>query len=162
MYVSVRKWRHKSTLGAQGQWQVEVGEPLTGHVPSLDSEVIKESCSNVGIILFYCVSGPCILFKYMFLKSLLFLFNKTNFPVSTAYLHAQRHKGQFSVENLQSSLPQRCLQCFSGAIWEMHHHKNIKQKVKIHWFWTFFPIIFSYSFILCVVHFLPVIMVSSL
>ncbi|XP_029987712.1 protein DPCD [Sphaeramia orbicularis] len=42
----IRKWRHKSTLGAQGQWQVEVGEPLAGHIPSLDSEGIKESCSN--------------------------------------------------------------------------------------------------------------------
>ncbi|XP_070844669.1 protein DPCD [Chaetodon trifascialis] len=42
----VRKWRHKSTLGAQGQWQVEVGEPLAGPVTSLDSEVIKENCSN--------------------------------------------------------------------------------------------------------------------
>ncbi|KAF3687301.1 Protein DPCD [Channa argus] len=41
----VRKWRHKSTLGAQGQWQVEVGEPLTAPVASLDS-VIKENCSN--------------------------------------------------------------------------------------------------------------------
>ncbi|XP_068590743.1 protein DPCD-like, partial [Cebidichthys violaceus] len=30
----VRKWRHKSTLGAQGQWEVEVGEPLSGPVPS--------------------------------------------------------------------------------------------------------------------------------
>ncbi|XP_070778366.1 protein DPCD isoform X2 [Enoplosus armatus] len=42
----VRKWRYKSPLGAQGQWQVEVGEPLAGPVTSLDSEVIKENCSN--------------------------------------------------------------------------------------------------------------------
>ncbi|TKS69118.1 Protein DPCD [Collichthys lucidus] len=42
----VRKWRHKSTLGAQGQWQVEVGDPLVVPVPSLDSDVIKENCSN--------------------------------------------------------------------------------------------------------------------
>ncbi|XP_037618864.1 protein DPCD [Sebastes umbrosus] len=42
----VRKWRNKSTLGAQGQWQIEVGEPLAGPVPSSDSEVIKENCSN--------------------------------------------------------------------------------------------------------------------
>ncbi|KAG8015147.1 Protein DPCD [Nibea albiflora] len=40
----VRKWRHKSTLGAQGQWQVEVGDALPVH--SLDSDVIKENCSN--------------------------------------------------------------------------------------------------------------------
>ncbi|CAJ1052679.1 protein DPCD isoform X1 [Xyrichtys novacula] len=42
----VRKWRVKSTLGAQGQWQVEVGEPTAGPAASLDSEVIKENCSN--------------------------------------------------------------------------------------------------------------------
>nr|ACQ58657.1 DPCD [Anoplopoma fimbria] len=42
----VRKWRLKSTLGAQCQWQVEVGEPLAGPVTSADSEVIKENCSN--------------------------------------------------------------------------------------------------------------------
>ncbi|KAL7404768.1 hypothetical protein ABVT39_018751 [Epinephelus coioides] len=42
----VRKWRNKSTLGAKGQWQVEVGEPTTGPVTSLDSDVIKENCSN--------------------------------------------------------------------------------------------------------------------
>lgn len=48
LYFSVRKWRHKSTLGAQSQWQVEVGEPLAGPVTSLDSDVIKENCANVG------------------------------------------------------------------------------------------------------------------
>ncbi|KAM9856448.1 protein DPCD [Aulostomus maculatus] len=42
----VRKWRHKSALGAVGQWQVEVGEPLSGPVSSLGTEVIKENCSN--------------------------------------------------------------------------------------------------------------------
>ncbi|XP_034389694.1 protein DPCD isoform X1 [Cyclopterus lumpus] len=42
----VRKWRHKSTLGAQGEWQVEVGESPAGPVTSSDSEVIKENCSN--------------------------------------------------------------------------------------------------------------------
>lgn len=50
-YFSVRKWRHKSTLGAHGQWEVEVGEPLAGPVNSSDSEVIKENCSNVGFHL---------------------------------------------------------------------------------------------------------------
>ncbi|XP_040002819.1 protein DPCD [Xiphias gladius] len=44
--LTVRKWRHKSTLGAQGQWQVEVGEPLASPVASLDSDVIKENFSN--------------------------------------------------------------------------------------------------------------------
>ncbi|KAM7393804.1 hypothetical protein PAMP_020649 [Pampus punctatissimus] len=41
----VRKWRLKSTLGAQGLWQVEIGEP-SGPVTSSDTEVIKENCSN--------------------------------------------------------------------------------------------------------------------
>uniref|UniRef100_A0AAQ5YG36 Protein DPCD n=1 Tax=Amphiprion ocellaris TaxID=80972 RepID=A0AAQ5YG36_AMPOC len=41
-----RKWRHKSTLGAQGQWTVEVGEPVASPVASPDSDVIKENCSN--------------------------------------------------------------------------------------------------------------------
>lgn len=40
----MRKWRHKSTLGAQGQWQVEIGEPCAVGL-SLDAE-IKEHCSN--------------------------------------------------------------------------------------------------------------------
>ncbi|MEQ2304310.1 hypothetical protein AMECASPLE_025715 [Ameca splendens] len=40
-----RKWRQKSTLGVQGVWQVEVGEPL--NLPAgLDCDVIKENCSN--------------------------------------------------------------------------------------------------------------------
>ncbi|XP_054636161.1 protein DPCD isoform X2 [Dunckerocampus dactyliophorus] len=42
----VRKWRHKSTLGAQGGWQEEVGEPRVGPVTCLDAEMIKENCSN--------------------------------------------------------------------------------------------------------------------
>ncbi|XP_071393263.1 protein DPCD [Centroberyx affinis] len=42
----VRKWLCKSALGAQGQWEVEVGEPLTAAAASVDSEVIKENCSN--------------------------------------------------------------------------------------------------------------------
>ncbi|XP_041840114.1 protein DPCD isoform X2 [Melanotaenia boesemani] len=42
----VRKWRHKSTLGVQGCWQVEVGEPLVSTTASLDSDVIKENCCN--------------------------------------------------------------------------------------------------------------------
>ncbi|XP_029950100.1 protein DPCD [Salarias fasciatus] len=42
----VRKWRHKSTLGVQGQWQVEVGEPLTSSASTSASDVIKENCSN--------------------------------------------------------------------------------------------------------------------
>ncbi|KAM9313949.1 protein DPCD [Pholidichthys leucotaenia] len=42
----VRKWRCKHTFGAQGTWQVEVGEPLSGPGSSLDSDGIKENCSN--------------------------------------------------------------------------------------------------------------------
>ncbi|XP_047433593.1 protein DPCD [Mugil cephalus] len=42
----VRKWRQKSTLGGQGQWQVEVGEQLASPVASSGSDVIKENCSN--------------------------------------------------------------------------------------------------------------------
>uniref|UniRef100_A0A3Q4AY63 Protein DPCD n=1 Tax=Mola mola TaxID=94237 RepID=A0A3Q4AY63_MOLML len=42
----VRKWRHKSALGGQGQWQVEVGEALASPGTSLDSQGIKENCSN--------------------------------------------------------------------------------------------------------------------
>ncbi|XP_035035761.1 protein DPCD [Hippoglossus stenolepis] len=41
----VRKWRNKSTLGAQGQWEVEVGEPPASPVASSD-DVIKENNSN--------------------------------------------------------------------------------------------------------------------
>lgn len=48
--LSVRRWRHKSSLGAQGQWQVEVGDPLTGPGATLDSDVIKENCSNVSFL----------------------------------------------------------------------------------------------------------------
>ncbi|KAM3865442.1 protein DPCD [Diretmus argenteus] len=42
----VRKWRSKSTLGAEGQWQIEIGESLTSAYTSLDLEVIKENCLN--------------------------------------------------------------------------------------------------------------------
>ncbi|XP_028269301.1 protein DPCD [Parambassis ranga] len=42
----VRKWRLKNTLGGQGQWQAEVGEHLAGPVTSLDSDGLRENCSN--------------------------------------------------------------------------------------------------------------------
>nr|XP_057947694.1 protein DPCD [Doryrhamphus excisus] len=42
----VRKWQHKSTLGAQGQWQEEVGEPRASPDACLDAELIKENCAN--------------------------------------------------------------------------------------------------------------------
>lgn len=48
--LSVRKWRSQNTLGAQGQWQVEVGEPFAAALASLDSDVIKENFSNVGFL----------------------------------------------------------------------------------------------------------------
>ncbi|XP_017272417.1 protein DPCD [Kryptolebias marmoratus] len=41
----VRKWRHKSPLGGQSSWQVEVGETLD-FTASFDSDGIKESSSN--------------------------------------------------------------------------------------------------------------------
>uniref|UniRef100_A0A8C8DUS0 Protein DPCD n=1 Tax=Oryzias sinensis TaxID=183150 RepID=A0A8C8DUS0_9TELE len=48
----MRKWRHKSPLGAQSPWQVEVGEPLVNTPGSQDSDIIRESCSNVGYFFF--------------------------------------------------------------------------------------------------------------
>lgn len=42
-----RKWREKSTLGGSGKWQVEVGEPASPLLGALESELIKESSSNV-------------------------------------------------------------------------------------------------------------------
>ncbi|XP_069467739.1 protein DPCD [Ambystoma mexicanum] len=42
----VRKWRQKNTLGAPGQWQVEVGEPAPSPTVVLDTDHIKESSSN--------------------------------------------------------------------------------------------------------------------
>lgn len=45
----MRKWRHKSTLGVQGSWLLEVGESLAGPVASLESDMIKENSSNVGV-----------------------------------------------------------------------------------------------------------------
>ncbi|KAM9770357.1 protein DPCD isoform 1-T1 [Menidia menidia] len=50
--LNVRKWRLKSTLGAQSSWQVEVGEPLSSLAVSLDSDVIKESGCNVRLFVF--------------------------------------------------------------------------------------------------------------
>ncbi|XP_076001628.1 protein DPCD [Genypterus blacodes] len=41
-----RRWRSKNPLGAQGQWEVEVGEPLAAALASSDSDGIKENCSN--------------------------------------------------------------------------------------------------------------------
>ncbi|CAG03352.1 unnamed protein product [Tetraodon nigroviridis] len=42
----VRRWRHKNAIGAVGQWQVEVGDPIGGPDASSSSTVIKENCSN--------------------------------------------------------------------------------------------------------------------
>lgn len=50
-YISVRKWRQKSTLGGQGQWQVEMGLPHATPATSLDSVMIKESSLSVGVPL---------------------------------------------------------------------------------------------------------------
>ncbi|KAJ8389823.1 hypothetical protein AAFF_G00112920 [Aldrovandia affinis] len=40
----VRKWRKKSTLGAPGQWSIEVGDPST--MDTLEPHLMKESSSN--------------------------------------------------------------------------------------------------------------------
>ncbi|XP_054437702.1 protein DPCD [Pteronotus mesoamericanus] len=42
----VRKWRVKSTLGALGQWQIEVGEPALHGAGNPAPELIKESNAN--------------------------------------------------------------------------------------------------------------------
>ncbi|XP_036070592.1 protein DPCD-like [Oryzias melastigma] len=42
----VRRWRHRSPLGAQSPWEVEVGEPSVSRLGSQDSEFIRESRSN--------------------------------------------------------------------------------------------------------------------
>ncbi|KAG5855683.1 hypothetical protein ANANG_G00051700 [Anguilla anguilla] len=44
----VRKWRKKSTLGAPGQWEVEVGDPST--MQTSEPHLIKESSSNPVLI----------------------------------------------------------------------------------------------------------------
>jgi len=40
----VRKWRHKTTFGGQGQWTWEVGETNPNDITS---DLIKENSSNV-------------------------------------------------------------------------------------------------------------------
>ncbi|XP_078079158.1 protein DPCD isoform X2 [Mustelus asterias] len=42
----VRKWRQKSQLGSQGQWQIEMGETFSGAVGNLEQQLIQESSSN--------------------------------------------------------------------------------------------------------------------
>lgn len=48
---AVRKWRVKNALGAMGQWQLEVGEPMPSGAGSLGSELIKESNANVCLFV---------------------------------------------------------------------------------------------------------------
>ena len=57
---AVRKWRNKSALGGQGQWQMEVGEALASPGTSLDSQGIKENCSNVGP---FCIFSKTLTFE---------------------------------------------------------------------------------------------------
>ncbi|XP_034044236.1 protein DPCD [Thalassophryne amazonica] len=45
-----RRWCHKSTLGAPGPWQVEVGEPPAGAAVLLQSEGIMESRCNPVLV----------------------------------------------------------------------------------------------------------------
>ncbi|XP_068111764.1 protein DPCD isoform X3 [Hyperolius riggenbachi] len=42
----VRKWRQKSTLGAGGQWEIEVGETQAPVVGVLQTDFLKENSSN--------------------------------------------------------------------------------------------------------------------
>ncbi|KAM9327163.1 protein DPCD [Gastrophryne carolinensis] len=42
----VRKWRQKSTLGACGQWQTEVGEEPAPVVQVIQNDFLKENSSN--------------------------------------------------------------------------------------------------------------------
>lgn len=48
---AVRKWRVKNALGAMGQWQLEVGEPVPSGAGSLGPELIKESNANVCLFV---------------------------------------------------------------------------------------------------------------
>ncbi|XP_069836280.1 protein DPCD isoform X2 [Dendropsophus ebraccatus] len=41
-----RKWRQKSTLGAYGQWEIEVGEAAPPIVGTLQQDFLKENSSN--------------------------------------------------------------------------------------------------------------------
>ena len=43
---------------------MEVGEPLAGPDTSLDSEVIKENCSNVGFLSSTVNPLPSLLYKF--------------------------------------------------------------------------------------------------
>lgn len=52
-FFAVRKWRSKSTLKGQGPWEIEVGEPVPSTVACLESDVIKENCSNMSCIIQY-------------------------------------------------------------------------------------------------------------
>ncbi|XP_048843756.1 protein DPCD isoform X2 [Brienomyrus brachyistius] len=49
----VRKWRTKSKLGAQGPWEMEVGESFPSTEAVLEHQLIKENCSNC-----LCVKTP--------------------------------------------------------------------------------------------------------
>ncbi|MBN3321442.1 DPCD protein, partial [Atractosteus spatula] len=42
----VRKWRVKNALGAQRQWEIEVGEPGPSISGAQESQLIKENSSN--------------------------------------------------------------------------------------------------------------------
>lgn len=48
--LSVRKWKTKTTLGADKKWEFEVGEDLS--VPSpMETSCIVESRSNVSLLI---------------------------------------------------------------------------------------------------------------
>lgn len=119
-YISVRRWRQKSTLGGQGQWQVEVGLPNATPVTSSDSVMIKESCLSVGFLLFLFFPHILTLELQLTHCMLSLDFNPDSFKwkhwnchilkvyfnifMSTACVHATRLKRQLSVENPPPSL----------------------------------------------------------
>ena len=48
-FFSVRKWKTKTTLGADKKWEFEIGEDLS--VPSpMETSIIVESRSNVSYV----------------------------------------------------------------------------------------------------------------
>lgn len=47
---SVRRWRNKNSFGAQGQWELEVGDPMTGPGAPPEPEMIRENFSNVSFL----------------------------------------------------------------------------------------------------------------
>lgn len=110
---SVRRWRHKSALGAVGPWQVEVGEPIAGPGASTSSEVIKENCSNVSFLLCSLKNlNHCISFKRISMTTFRLYACKINlscFCILSLYLCAKTQRQVFSGESATSRSPKMSL-----------------------------------------------------